>query len=74
MSKFLQKTFGMTNATAGSLASIPYLFASLTVPLFGSILSVIGQNQYELALTCSPLSILTAHSLFMVMSKVFVDA
>lgn len=47
MSKFLQQNFGMTNAEAGHLSSIPYMVASIAVPIFGNILTYAGEAHFE---------------------------
>ena len=35
MSKFLQQNYGLSNTHAGHLSSIPYLTASVIVPVLG---------------------------------------
>jgi nitrate/nitrite transporter NarK len=48
MSKFLQQNFGLTNAQAGHYSSIPYIVASVAVPVQGHILSYFGEKTYEM--------------------------
>jgi hypothetical protein len=48
MSKFLQENFSYTNSEAGHLSSIPYIVASVAVPIFGNILSYAGEKHFEL--------------------------
>jgi len=38
MSKFFQEKYDFTNTEAGMISSLPYLIASLSVPIFGSLL------------------------------------
>jgi nitrate/nitrite transporter NarK len=51
MSKFFQEKFGFTNIEAGSISSLPYLTASFTVPVLGSLVRSINHEKvYELGL------------------------
>ena len=45
--KFFQQRFNFTNTEAGSIASLPYVIASLSVPVFGSVVMKIGEKHYE---------------------------
>jgi len=45
--KFFQQRFNFSNTEAGSIASIPYVIASLSVPVFGSVVVQIGEKHYE---------------------------
>mmetsp|Transcript_935 Transcript_935/g.1672 ORF Transcript_935/g.1672 Transcript_935/m.1672 type:complete len:305 (+) Transcript_935:303-1217(+) len=65
MSKFLQQNFGLTNAHAGHLSSIPYIFSSIAVPLFGHMLSCFGEHSYEYFLTFSAFSVFMSQVLFL---------
>jgi ABC-type phosphate transport system permease subunit len=47
MSKFLQQNFGLTNSQAGHYSSIPYIVASVTVPVIGHVLAYFGESYYE---------------------------
>ena len=42
MSKFFQTKFQFSNVDAGHISSIPYLIASFTVPIFGTVLNYFG--------------------------------
>jgi nitrate/nitrite transporter NarK len=39
--------FGFTNEEAGHISSLPYIIASFATPLLGSMVSKIGEHQYE---------------------------
>lgn len=53
LSYLLQFRFGFSNEEAGHIASLPYLIASFATPLFGSLISKLGDRYYETLLTVS---------------------
>lgn len=46
-SKFMQQNYGFSNTLAGHMSSIPYLVASVTVPICGQLISQGGPQSYE---------------------------
>lgn len=64
MSKFLQQNYGFNNAEAGHISSVPYLLASVMVPLFGQLLAIVGTSYYLWFSTASMSLVCTAHILF----------
>ena len=70
MSKFLQTRFNYTNVQAGSISSLPYLIASLTVPFLGSCIGYLGESYFELMLFASIAMVLTVHITYLSMSDV----
>ena len=64
----------MSNANAGHVSTIPYLLASVTVPLFGHLLTLAGESWYEFCCGISLLSVLLAHVVFLLMNELCVDA
>lgn len=46
-SKFMQQNYGFSNTLAGHMSSIPYLVASVTVPICGQLISHFGPQSYE---------------------------
>ena len=61
MSKFFQEKFDFTNTEAGTTSSLPYLIASLSVPVFGSIIYRIGDKNYPLGILFSLATLLITH-------------
>lgn len=53
LSNLLQTRFGFTNEEAGHIASLPYILASFATPLFGSLISRMGDSMYESLLSIS---------------------
>jgi len=43
MPKFFQEKFDFSNTESGTTSSLPYLIASLSVPIFGSLIYKIGE-------------------------------
>ena len=70
MSKFFQTKFQFTNVDAGHISSIPYLIASFTVPIFGTMLNYFGESYYEILLFFSIGMILTVHMTYLMLSDV----
>ena len=66
MSKFLQQNYGYSNADAGHLSSIPYVVASFTVPMFGNLLTWLGEKYFERCFELAMFMICLAHVLFLV--------
>ena len=46
---------------AGHLSSIPYIIASFTTPLFGSLVTKLGEKSYELLMIISLIMILVVN-------------
>mmetsp|Transcript_11587 Transcript_11587/g.17532 ORF Transcript_11587/g.17532 Transcript_11587/m.17532 type:complete len:355 (-) Transcript_11587:165-1229(-) len=65
MSKFLQQNYGLTNSHAGHLSSIPYIFSSFAVPLFGHLLSYFGEGSYEMFLGVSNIAVFACQAMFL---------
>lgn len=65
MSKFMQQNYGLSNSHAGMLSSIPYIVASVLVPIQGHLLSYFGQSYYEKFLAFAMSLILIAHLMFL---------
>ena len=61
MPKFFQEKFSFTNTEAGTVSSVPYLIASLTVPLLGTILRSYPDFVYEQGILCSLFLIFMTH-------------
>ena len=70
MSKFFQTKFQFSNVDAGHISSIPYLIASFTVPLLGTMLGYFGESYYEIMLFGSIGMILIVHMSYLMMSDV----
>ena len=62
MSKFLQQNYGLSNTHAGHLSSIPYLTASIVVPIFGQLLAYFGESTYEFFFVFAFGMVFSAHS------------
>lgn len=73
MSKFMQQNYGITNSHAGMLSSIPYIVASVLVPIQGHLLSYFGQTYYEKFLAFAMSLILVAHFMFLALFEFVVD-
>lgn len=70
MPKFFQEKFGFTNIEAGTISSLPYLIASLSVPVFGSLLRAYQSDKiYEFGLLASLSSVLFVHTCYLVMPE-----
>lgn len=67
MSKFFQQKFGFSNTEAGTAASIPYLIASLSVPILGSLLLRVGESKYALGVFWSLCILLASHSCYLLL-------
>jgi len=67
MSKFLQQNFGMTNSEAGHLSSIPYMTASIAVPIFGNILTYAGESHFEKFLSMGLLFVASSQIIFLIL-------
>ncbi len=61
MPKFFQEKFDFTNTEAGTTASSPYLIASLSVPIFGSLISRIGDSNFPVGILFSLCMLLLTH-------------
>ena len=61
MPKFFQEKFDFSNTEAGTTASFPYLIASLSVPIFGSLISRIGDSNFPVGILCSLCMLLLTH-------------
>lgn len=61
MPKFFQEKFEFSNTEAGTTASLPYLIASLSVPIFGSLIYKIGEKNYPLGILFSLSTLLFTH-------------
>ena len=55
---------------AGHISSIPYLIASFTVPIFGTVLNYFGDSYYELLLLASIGMIFTVHVTYLSLSDI----
>jgi len=53
MGKFFLRSFGFDNKLTGHIISLPYFCASLTTPLFGSIISKIGKHSHFMVIATS---------------------
>ena len=63
----MQERFSFTNTEAGSIASLPYLIASLSVPLLGSFIQKVGEKHYEALLMFSLALIGSANCSYMLL-------
>ena len=70
MSKFFQTKFQFSNIDAGHISSIPYLIASFTVPILGSLLSYVGEAYFEILLFSSIGMILMVHLTYLTLRDV----
>ena len=70
MPKFFQEKFNFTNTEAGVICSLPYLIASLSVPVFGTLLRRANDTKlYEVWLLYSLLSLFGTHTSYLVMPE-----
>ena len=69
MSKYIQQTYGASNEEAGHLSSIPYMLASILVPLLGHLLAYYGEANYEKFLALASFLIGFAHVLFLILKQ-----
>ncbi len=63
MPKFFQEKYNFSNTEAATISSLPYLIASLSVPVFGSLLRGYSSSDqvYEVGLLVSLCSVLSTH-------------
>ena len=71
MPKFFQEKFDFTNTEAGTTASLPYLIASLSVPIFGSLIYRIGEKNYPLGILFSLSTLLITHMSYLILPEQF---
>ena len=69
MSKYIQQTYGASNEEAGHLSSIPYMLASVLVPILGHLLAYYGEHNYEKFLTLSSCLVGAAHVSFLLLKQ-----
>ena len=67
MSKYIQQNYGASNEEAGHLSSIPYIVASILVPILGHIIAYYGEDNYEKFLALAPACIGLGHVVFLVL-------
>jgi len=67
MSKFFQERFDFSNTEAGSISSVPYLIASFTVPIIGTLVQKVGDKHYEVILMASLGLICITHMSYLLM-------
>lgn len=65
MSNFLQLRFNFDNEAAGHIASLPFIIAGFSTPIFGIVISRIGSSFYEM------IALLGASIIFMVHFTLF---
>jgi nitrate/nitrite transporter NarK len=70
MSKFFQVRFQFSNTQAGTISSLPYLIASFTVPIIGTLINRLGELYFELLIFVSLVMILTTHFIYLVLADV----
>lgn len=69
MPKFFQEKFDFSNTEAGTTASLPYLIASLSVPVFGSLIGRMGDNNYPFGILFSLCILLFTHISYLIMPE-----
>ena len=72
MPKFFQEKFDFSNTEAGTTASLPYLIASLSVPIFGSLISRMGDNNFPLGILVSLCTLFLTHICYLILPEQFV--
>lgn len=72
MPKFFQQKFDFTNTEAGTIASFPYLIASLSVPVFGSLIYRIGETNYPFGILFSLFMLLMTHVSYLILPEHFI--
>eukprot|EP00347_Sterkiella_histriomuscorum_P019370 403341886 len=74
LSNLLQTRFGFSNEEAGHIASLPYILASFATPLFGSLISKLGDKMYEQLLFISMAIIfITQMNFILISDSVIID-
>ena len=70
MSKFYQTKFGFSNVEAGHISSIPYLIASFSVPVLGTLITHLGEAYFELLLFVSIFMVFGVHVAYLMFQDV----
>ena len=70
MSKFFQVRFQFSNVQAGSISSLPYAIASISVPFFGGFTSYLGESYFEVLTFCSISFVFFTHLYLLMLSDV----
>jgi MFS family permease len=72
MPKFLREKFDFSNTEAGMISSLPYLIASLSVPIFGTLLRKFNTDKvYQVGLIVSLSMIFSTHTSYFLMPDHF---
>eukprot|EP00347_Sterkiella_histriomuscorum_P006367 403353031 len=67
LSNILQSRFGFNNEDAGHVSSLPYIIAAISTPIFGMLLSRLGEAYYSKTILIATTIILIVHSSIMML-------